>query len=172
MADDRDLKIRLLNEEDAALISAAFAAIARNKPVSQFESYAAEQAAGEREVLVAELAGRFVGYVTIRWHPTYVPFADSGIPEVQDFNVLPDFRRRGIGTRLMNRAEEMIAERSDTVGIGVGMYADYGNAQRLYVLRGYVPDGRGLTYKGQVLAPMESTINDDDLVLFFTKKLR
>ena len=51
------------------------------------------------------------------------------------------------------------------------MYPDYGNAQRLYVLRGYVPDGRGLTYKYQVLKPLECTINDDDLVLYFTKSL-
>jgi hypothetical protein len=66
----------------------------------------------------------------------------------------------------------MIAVRSDTVGIGVGMYPDYGNAQRLYVLRGYVPDGHGLTYGNEVLPPMAKTINDDDLVLFFTKRLR
>jgi len=51
------------------------------------------------------------------------------------------------------------------------MYPDYGNAQRLYVLRGYVPDGRGLTYDCWILEPMESTVNDDDLVLFFTKRL-
>ena len=105
-------------------------------------------------------------------HPTYAPFADNGIPEVQDFNVLPEYRRRGIGTMLMDRAEAMVVDRSDTVGIGVGMYPAYGNAQRLYVRRGYVPDGRGLTYKEKVLEPMEHTANDDDLVLFFVKKLR
>ncbi len=49
--------------------------------------------------------------------------------------------------------------------------AGYGNAQRLYVKRGYVPDGRGLTYDGRVLKPMENTVNDDDLVLYFTKSL-
>ena len=87
--------------------------------------------------------------VTICWHSTYAPFAETGIPEIQDFNVLPEFRRRGIGTRLMDRAEQRVARRCDTVGIGVGMYADYGHAQRLYVLRGYVPDGRGLTYRAQ-----------------------
>lgn len=166
------LEIRFLTLEDAAVISAAFTRIGWNKPESQYERYATEQAAGERDVLVAEVAGRFAVYVTIRWHPEYAPFAQMAIPEVQDFNGLPEFRRRGIGTRLMDQAEQMDAERSDTVGIGVGMYPDYGNAQRLYVLRGYVPDGRGLTCKNNVLPPMATAVNDDDLVLFFTKRLR
>lgn len=166
------LEIRFLTKEDAAVISAAFTKIGWNKPTSLYERYVAEQAAGERDVIIAEVDGRFAGYVTIRWRPEYVPFAQMGIPEVQDFNVLPEFRRQRIGSRLMDRAEHMVAERSDTVGIGVGMYPDYGNAQRLYVFRGYVPDGRGLTYKNEVLPPMATALNDDDLVLFFTKRLR
>ncbi len=172
MSNRRSPTIRFLTKEDAPVISAAFSDIGWNKPTSQYEAYAAEQAAGKRDVLIAEVAGEFAGYVTIRWHPEYRPFAEMDIPEVQDFNVLPKFRRQGIGTRLMDRAEKMIGARSDAVGIGVGMYPDYGNAQRLYVLRGYVPDGRGLTYRNEVLAPMAKTINDDDLVLFFTKRLR
>ena len=32
------------------------------------------------------------------------------------------------------------------VGIGVGLYPDYGSAQRLYIKRGYLPDGHGATY--------------------------
>lgn len=166
------LQIRDLRSEDAVVISAAFSAIGWRKPVSQYDAYAAEQQAGERDVLVATLDQQFAGYVTIRWRSTYPPFAATAIPEIQDFNVLPAYRRRGIGTRLMDQAEQRVARRCDTVGIGVGMYADYGHAQRLYVLRGYVPDGRGLTYRGEVLPPMASAINDDDLVLFFTKKLR
>lgn len=50
------------------------------------------------------------------------------------------------------------------------MYADYGNAQRLYVKRGHVPDGSSLTYAGKVLPPMKRAINDDDLILYFTKE--
>ena len=67
------------------------------------------------------------------------------MPEINDFNVVRSYRRRGIGTALMDEAETLIRERSVEAGIGVGMYADYGPAQRMYVLRGYVPDGLGLT---------------------------
>ena len=42
-----------------------------------------------------------------------------------------------------------------TVAIGVGMHAGYNAAQRLYVLRGYVPDGRGLTYGDRYVGEYE-----------------
>jgi GNAT superfamily N-acetyltransferase len=167
------VQIRQLVSDDIIPIADAFAAIgwSIHKPLSQYKRYYAEQCSGDREVLVAFSEDKFAGYLTIVWKPDYQPFQDAGVPEVQDFNVLPEFRRRKIGTALMDHAEEFISTRSKLVGIGVGMYPDYGNAQRLYVKRGYIPDGRGLTYSGNVLEPMETAINDDDLVLYFTKDL-
>jgi len=167
------VSIRRLERGDCRAIAEAFQRIgwSSHKPLFQYEQYFAEQESGERDVLVAFDRGVFAGYLTIVWRPQYEPFRTKGIPEVQDFNVLPAFRRRGIGTALMDRAEQEISARSSIVGIGVGMYSDYGNTQRLYVKRGYVPDGRGLTYGGKVLEPMESTVNDDHLVLYFTKQL-
>jgi GNAT superfamily N-acetyltransferase len=166
------LVIRPIQKQDPPIISAAFDKIGWNKPIAQYQRYLQEQESSVREVLIALVDGMFAGYLTIVWEPEYEPFHVDKIPEVQDFNVLPVFRRKQIGTALMDQAEELVATRSDTVGIGVGMYSDYGNAQRLYVLRGYIPDGRGLTYKHQVLMPLERTINDDDLVLYFTKSLK
>jgi ribosomal protein S18 acetylase RimI-like enzyme len=163
--------IRSLSKEDPNQISAAFDEIGWNKPTAQYEAYLQEQETGDLHALVATVGGLFAGYLTVKWRTNYAPFADAGIPEIQDLNVLPRYRRRGIGTALMDRAEALIKKRSATAGIGVGMYPDYGNAQKLYVLRGYVPDGRGLTYDGRILKPMESTVNDDDLVLYFTKEL-
>jgi GNAT superfamily N-acetyltransferase len=86
--------------------------------------------------------------------------------------VLPRFRRRGIGSGLMDAAEALVAERSDVVGIGVGLYADYGTAQRMYVRRGYLPDGRGLVYDGKQVPPGDLVRNDDAANLMFTKSLR
>jgi len=165
--------IRRLEESDCRLIADAFEQIgwSSHKPLSQYERYFSEQQSGEREVLVALVDGAFAGYLAIVWHPEYEPFQKGGVPGIQDLNVLPEFRRRRIATALMDGAEEMIKARSSIVGVGVGMYADYGNAQRLYVKRGYVPDGRGLTYQGSVLKPMETAVVDDDLVLYFTKEL-
>ncbi|MDB3935615.1 GNAT family N-acetyltransferase [Granulosicoccus sp.] len=168
----KQLNIRLLTENDPEIISSAFQDIGWNKPLVQYENYLHEQREGAREVLVATVYGEFAGYLTILWKPSYSPFRKARIPEIQDLNVLPCFRKRGIGISLLTCAEWRVAEHSKTVGIGVGMYSDYGNAQRLYVKMGYVPDGKGLTYRGRVLEPDEKTINDDDLVLYFTKNVK
>jgi hypothetical protein len=85
--------------------------------------------------------------------------------------VLPAFRRQGIGTALMDALERTIAERSAVAGIGVGLYADHGAAQRMYILRGYVPDGRGAFCMSRPLHPGKTVPVDDSLVLFMTKQL-
>ena len=71
----------------------------------------------------------------------------------------------------MDDAENIIAPRSRVAGIGVGFDSDYGAAQRLYVLRGYVPDGNGGTSHGTQVKWGDSVTVDDDLVLYFTKTL-
>ncbi len=114
----------------------------------------------------------FAGYVTICWKSHYRPFRQAHIPEIVDFNVLPQFRRRKIGSRLLDEAERRIAEVHPVAGIGVGMTADYGAAQRMYVLRGYVPDGHGLMYEGHPAKYGKQITVDDDLALYFTKTLR
>ena len=50
------------------------------------------------------------------------------------------------------------------------MYADYGPAQRMYIKRGYVPDGLGLYYKNQPVTPGKNVFVDDDLALYLVKK--
>ena len=166
-----DLVIRLLEAGDVQPIAAAFTAIGWNKPASQYERYLAEQQRGEREVLVAFLYEVIAGYLTIAWQSGYAPFRDANIPEIVDFNVLPQLRRRGIGSRLMDEAEHRVAERSGVVGIGVGMDPDYGAAQRLYAKRGYVPDGRGLSSNGRHVKYGETVTVNDGLNLHFTKDL-
>jgi ribosomal protein S18 acetylase RimI-like enzyme len=101
--------IRHIDKDDPPIISAAFDEIGWDKPVTQYEQYFSEQQTGTREVLVALMEGVFAGYVTIVWKPTYKPFLDNDIPEVQDFNVLPRFRRQHIGTDLMDEAEALIS---------------------------------------------------------------
>lgn len=166
------LTLEKLVASDTVEIAAAFAKLGWNKPVSQYEMYLLEQTAGERVVVVARWDGAFVGYVTVLWRSHYPPFAQEGIPEIADFNVLPDWRRRGIGTALLDEVEHLVLERSPVVGIGVGMTADYGAAQRLYVQRGYLPDGRGLHYENHPVVYGTPVPVDDDLVLYFTKSAR
>jgi len=167
-----DFFIRLLEDGDIQPMAAAFAELGWDKPASQYEKYLSEQEAGQRVVLVAFAEDVFAGYVTICWQSHYPPFREADIPEIVDFNILPRFRRHGMGTRLMDEVERRVTEVSPLVGIGVGMTADYGSAQRMYVKRGYIPDGRGLT-SGDLPVEYGKLVRvDDDLCLWFTKILR
>jgi GNAT superfamily N-acetyltransferase len=167
-----ELSIRPLGPADSAAIAAPFMALGWNVSANRFEPYRAEQERGERVVLLAEVGRDLVGYVTVHWESNYDPFRRESIPEIEDLNVLPDWRRRGIASRLLDEAEARISERSAVAGIGVGMDEGYGPAQRLYVLRGYVPDGRGLTYERKRLRWGDTTRVDDELILMLTKQLR
>jgi len=164
--------IRLLEEQDIPQIAEAFQRLGWNKPASQYGRYFKEQNLGTRNVYVAFVDITFAGYITICWKSTYPPFLEAQIPEIVDFNVLPKYRRQGIGTALMDMAENEIKKRSSIAGIGVGMDSDYGAAQRLYVLRGYIPDARGLHYRNHFTTYGEQVTVDDNLALYFTKELK
>jgi hypothetical protein len=57
------------------------------------------------------------------------------------------------------------------IGIGVGLYVDYGPAQQLYVKLGYVPDGSGVTHGNKTVPPGATVRVDDDLILWSMKRL-
>jgi GNAT superfamily N-acetyltransferase len=164
--------IRLFDRLDIPEIAEAFEELGWKKPASQYERYLMEQVLKVRDMYIARVEGRFAGYLTICFQSSYAPFREKQIPEIMDFNVLPKFRRQGIGTQLMDRAEAEIAEVSPMAGIGVGMTPDYGAAQRLYVLRGYIPDGNGLYYLGRPIQYGQTFKVDDNLALYLTKELR
>ena len=165
-------KIRLLESKDIPEIAEAFQQLGWRKPASQYERYLTEQSLGLREVFVVFVKGEFAGYLTVCWYSLYEPFRKKNIPEIVDLNVLPKFRRQGIGTQLMDIAENTIAKVNPIAGIGVGMDPDYGAAQRLYVLRGYIPDGHGLHYRDHYVKYGEQIIVDDDLAIYLTKELK
>lgn len=170
-----DVLIRPLIREDIAAISGAFNQIGWNKPESLFAGYLKEQELCERVVWVAHVHDEFAGYVTLKWQSGYTSFKEQDIPEIMDLNVLPHFRKMGIASLLLDEAEKEALTKSQIIGIGVGLYAGedggYGAAQRLYVKRGYIPDGKGVTYNYKPTVPGNSYPLDDDLVLWFVKKL-
>lgn len=175
-ANQQSIAIKSLELSDIPVLVDAFQKANLQKPASLFEAYHQEQQQSERVVWVAYIQDNIAGYVTLKWISHYEPFAQKGIPEIMDLNVLPSFRKQGVGTALLQAAEEKTAGESDVVGIGVGLYGGpdggYGQAQRLYVNRGYIPDGLGVTYGYKPTVPGQTYPLDDDLILWFTKKLR
>ena len=131
--------------------------------------YFLEQESGEREVLVAEIDGAVAGYITILPSAKHGPFA-SVCPELSDFNVFEPFRNKGIGNRLLEKAEQGVKRFSGKVCLGVGLHLGYGPAQRLYIKRGYIPDGTGVWYRNKPLEMNATSQNNDDLVLYLVKE--
>ena len=68
--------------------------------------------------------------------------------------------------------EQEAAKVSDMVYLAVGLHSGYGAAQRIYVKRGYIPDGSGVWYQGKQLEQYAPCCNNDDLLLFMSKKLQ
>lgn len=166
-------RIRSLLPRDPAAFEAVFTAQGWHKPASQFMRYLELQSTGERDILVAvHPSDALIGYLTIQWQSNYAPFRAAKIPEIVDFNVLKRFQRQGYGSVLMDEAENRITAVSTFAGIGVGLHADYGAAQILYVKRGYVPDGRGIMQDSKFLTYGDQAEVNDDLVLHLTKRLR
>lgn len=128
---------------DAPALAAAFADM--NKTQAQYERYWQENVAGSRVTLVAWLDGAVVGYTNVIWAPAYAAFRARDIPEINDMNTVTGLREQGIGTRMIQAAEELVAAAGKPViGIGVGVTPDYAIAQRLYPRLGYVSDGAGV----------------------------
>jgi len=169
---DSPIMIRQFNTSDILTIVSKFAEHNWPKPIATFERYLQEQCDGNRLIWVAYLNNQFAGYVTLAWMSKYQPFRDDKIPEIMDLNVLPPFRSCGIGSKLLEVAETAAGFKNNYVGLGVGLYADYGVAQKLYLKRGYIPDGRGITYDYQFVLPGSSVRVDDDLLLWLLKQLK
>ena len=161
--------IRKMQESDIQELSRGF--ISQGWPSREeiLTRYFKEQESGEREVLVAEVGGALAGYITILPCAKQGPFAEI-YPELSDFNVFKPFQNQGIGNLLLEEAEKQVRLISDKVTLGVGLHSGYGPAQRLYIKRGYIPDGTGVWYRNQPLEMNATIQNNDDLVLYLSKE--
>ncbi len=122
--------------------------------------------------IMAYEEGELCGFALLNWHPRYSLYRKLDIPEIQDLNVLPAKRRRGIARTIVEYCEEKArAKGCELMGIAVGLTKDYGPAQIMYIKMGYVPDGNGATYdRSGVQANMTYTL-DDDFALMLVKPL-
>jgi GNAT superfamily N-acetyltransferase len=165
------ISVREADRADPVRLSEAFVGTPWDR-IEIFRSHLGEHERGARIFLIGLADERIVGHGSLVWESGYQPFRDERIPEVQDLNVAPAFRRCGVGSAILDAAERLAAERAGRIGIGVGLHPGYGAAQRLYTLRGYVLDGRGVFRQGRFAGEGEVVPLDDDSVLHFTRTLQ
>ncbi len=169
---DNELMIRNMEEADAQVLTDEEISQGWNTDISKYLSRLRDQSEGKCVSLTAVYKGLPAGYVNIYITGLGGAFSGKGLPEIVDFGVLEKFQRKGIGSKLMDVAEQIAAEYADSVWLGVGLHSGYGSAQRMYVKRGYIPDGTGVWYRNKPCEQYETEIaNDDDLVLFLSKRL-
>ena len=137
-----------------------------------WDNYYQEQQEGIRTVAVLKVENEILGYGSLLRKPESPFFTQKNIPEINAIWIDEDYRRQGLGTALIKWIENLARQEDyHQIGIGVGLYKDYGPAQQLYFQLGYIPDGNGITYKGQATIPGQSYPLDDDLILWLIKTL-
>ena len=164
--------IRHMQKEDIHLLVANFcfpwssAAETRKR----WEKYYQEHLESIRTVAIVEKANRIVGYGSLLRCSEYPNFLN--FPEICDIWIDENHQKVGLGRKLITFLEDLARiERYKKIGIGVGLYQDYGPAQKLYFKMGYLPDGHGITSKCRPVIPGETYAVDDDLILWLVKRL-
>ncbi len=167
-----NLVIRSMIKSDIEKLVNGFLDQGWHKSYELFNNYYSQQENNEKLVIIADINGDVAGYVTLLPFSKVGPFAYRDVPEIVDFNVLIKYQKKGIGNKIMDIAESLAKEKSEHVSLSVGLHSGYGSAQRMYVKRGYIPDGSGVWYNGKQLEPYSKCENDDDLTLYFLKSLK
>ena len=132
----------------------------------------AAQTEGAMTVATAYVDKAVVGFGYLDRTSQYARFRAAGIPEIKDLHVAEPYRRQGVATAIVAFLEDTArASGSHRIGLGVGLNADYGSAQRLYARLGYVPDGFGVTWRNRPLRWWTFVRPTDDLLLWLVKDL-
>ena len=132
--EDNQIRIRDMLPGDARIITDGEIAQGWDQTIDKYEMRLAHQAQGISVALVAEYNGEVAGYINVYPDPAHGAFAGSGHPEIVDFGVLEKFRRNGIGSKLMDAAEQAALQTNSRVCLGIALHA---GDQRMYVKRGY-----------------------------------
>lgn len=142
------------------------------KDAGYFEHVLERQAKGDLTLYLLFAEGQAAGYGILNWQPKYPLYRKLEIPEVQDLNVLPAFRRRGFAAALIGHCEDLARRSGKTqMGIAVSVHGSFGPAQRLYFKLGYAPDGTGVTYDRSPVDFAAFKPVDDQLCMMLVKDL-
>lgn len=164
-------RIRSMLKSDAEAFVETLRSYGRECGAETYSGYFTEQEEGARNVYVAEQRGEIAGYCTLILIPRSGPWKGDGKPEISDLRVFNEHQEMDVGGAILNVVEEDAAKLADEVTLAVGLHPGHGSAQRLYVKRGYVPDGSGVWYGSRVLEQYQECCNDDSLKLYMSKRL-
>jgi GNAT superfamily N-acetyltransferase len=168
-----DCNTRPLRQQDIEVLGDLyFPWSTRDETVAKWTRYLDEQQKGTRIACVVEQQGKILGYGSLLLASEYPPFKKNNTPEIHDVWIFEEQRNKGCGSMLIRHLEQLAKKKGHRkIGIGVGLYRDYGSAQKLYFRMGYCPDGEGISYQCTPVVPGEKYPADDDLILWLLKQL-
>ena len=129
--EDEQLIIRNMESADARIFTDEFTAQGWHPEIAGYMARLSDRSEGKCTALTAVYEGCPAGYVYVYQCAKDGPFAGKAWPVIVDFNVLKKYQRRGIGSRLMDAAEQIAGQNADTVCLGVGLCESYGAPQRM-----------------------------------------
>lgn len=142
-----------------------------------FQKQLSWQNDGESSALLAFFDGQIAGYVFLFQKCRWGGLRNLGLPSIVDLFVFEKYRKNGVGTALLDAAEDVASKFSNKIYLDVPVNSKYGAAQKLYIKRGYVPDGNGIYFDPDsnghctVCLVNAEFMNDDNLTLCLVKVL-
>ncbi len=165
-----NIEVRIMEYDDISFICKADNDESESNIV-YFRNQLENQKKQECSALLALYNGEIAGYVFLYYKCRWGGLAHCDLPCVIDLIVFEKYRKNGIATILMDIAEKIAKRYSDKVYLDVCLNSEYGPAQRFYIKRGYVPDGKGVYYEEKVCETNAICKNDDELTLCLVKEL-
>ena len=165
-----NIDIRAMNYDDIPLICKADDDESERN-IAYLNNQLKNQDKHECSALIALYNGKVAGYVFLYYQCRWGGLANQNIPSVVDLIVFKEYRQKGIATHLMNVAEDIAKRHGNKVYLDVCLSSEYGPAQRLYIKRGYIPDGKGVYYEERVCETDAICKNNDELTLCLVKEL-
>jgi len=157
----KDIRIRIVEESDVPALIEWF-----SHNYSDNLEAAKAQFKFPRVNFLATHSDDIAGFITIGMS------LEKNMPYIKTLEVFKPYRRRGVATRLMDVAEDHIAQNmGGEVVLWVPLNEKFGPAQRLYAKRGYIPDGSGALKDGIPIKRGE-TVTFDNVLLCLVKRLK
>ena len=164
-----DIDIRIMNDDDIPFICRADGDESQ-KNMDYLKRQLENQEKNECIALLALYNGAAAGYVFLYYRCRWGGMAGCNIPGIVDLIVFEKYRRKKIATILLDIAEDIAKQHSNKIYLDVCLNSDYGAAQRLYIKRGYIPDGKGVYYKEKICETDAVCRNNDELTLCLVKE--
>jgi GNAT superfamily N-acetyltransferase len=170
----QQIEIRPLREGEIELLDQMNRDWARGRPLALHVERLVRQQRGEVVYLFAWHGERPIGHVLLVFAgPSKEPMRSvlRSCAHISDLFVVPDYWSQGIGRRLMDEAEALVARRG-SIQVGLDVAIDNDRAMRLYERRGYVDLGFGERAVSWTYVDAEGLEQvQDDVLIYLVKRL-